>query len=87
MNEFKSVTNSANGPIISTYYAQSELSSLSIQYVDTKTMPVEECFPATKQFVDNYKKSLAPVPVPKYWLGFSYISSKCYDSDVHFDET
>ena len=33
LNEFEAVTNSANGPIIFTYYAESALSRSSLQYV------------------------------------------------------
>ena len=33
LKEFEAVTNSANGPIIFTYYAESALSRSSLQYV------------------------------------------------------
>ena len=36
LNEFEAVTNSANGPIIFTYYAQSALSQSSLQYAQNK---------------------------------------------------
>ena len=42
-------------------------------YVGPQTMPVEEHFPTTKTCDVNYKKMSTPGPVPKYWLGFSYI--------------
>ena len=48
-------------------------------------MPAEEYFTATKIFVDNYKKMSTPVPVPKYWLGFSYIRSEDYELYQNFD--
>ena len=50
-------------------------------------MPAEEYFTATKIFVDNYKKMSTPVPVPKYWLGFSYIRSEDYELYASFHET
>ena len=50
----------------------------SFMYVDPKTMPVEDCFPATKIFVDEYKKMSTQGPVPKHWIGFSYIHSEYY---------
>ena len=37
-------------------------------YVDTKTIPVEDYFPATKIFCNNYIKVSTPGPVPKHWL-------------------
>ena len=42
-------------------------------YVDPKTMPVEDYFPATKTCVDNYKKMSTTGIVPKHWLGNSYL--------------
>ena len=56
-------------------------------YVDPKTMPVEENFNATKTFVGNYRKISTPGPVPKYWIGFSYICLEDYEFDKNFDET
>ena len=44
-------------------------------YIDPYTIPVLDCFPSTKTFVDNYNKNSTPGPVPKHWLGFSYIRS------------
>ena len=44
-------------------------------YVDPDIIPVEDHFTATKTFVNHYKKMLTPGPVPKHWLGFSYICS------------
>ena len=40
----------------------------------------------TITFVEKYKKSLTPGPVPKYWIIFSYIRSEDYESDLNFDE-
>ena len=45
----------------------------AFMYVYPETMTVEEYFPATKVFFENYKKISTAVPVPKHWLGFSYI--------------
>ena len=59
----------------------------AFMYVDTETMPVEDHFLATKMFDDNYKKISTPVPVPKHWLGFSYIRLEDYKLDHNFDET
>ena len=28
-----------------------------------------------------------PGPVPKHWLGFSYIRPEAYELDLNFDET
>ena len=50
-------------------------------YVDPETIPGEEYFPATKTFAVNYKKMSTLGTVPKHWLGFSYIHSKCYELD------
>ena len=44
-------------------------------YVNPQTMQVEDHSPATKSFVVNYKKISATGPIPKHWLGFSYIRS------------
>ena len=45
-------------------------------YVDSKTMPVEDYFPATKTFIDIYKKMSTPVPVTKHWFELSYMCSE-----------
>ena len=45
-------------------------------YVDIDTITVEDHFPSTKTFLENYKKMSTPGPVPKCWLGFSYIRFK-----------
>ena len=37
---------------------------------------VQEYFTYPKKFVKNYKKMSTPGPVPKNWLGFSYIWSE-----------
>ena len=44
-------------------------------YVETETMPVEDHFPSTKLFVQNYNKISTPGPVSKHCLGVSYIHS------------
>ena len=44
-------------------------------YVDTQKMTEEGYFTVTKTYVENYKKISTPVPVPKYWHGFSHICS------------
>ena len=59
----------------------------AFMYVYHKTMPVGDHFPSTKIFLVNYKKISTPGPVPKHWLGFSYILSEDYELDVKFDET
>ena len=38
LNEFEAVTNSANGPIIFTYYDESALSRSSLQYTKIQTL-------------------------------------------------
>ena len=43
----------------------------TFMYVDPETIPLEDHFPATKTFVENYKKILTPGLVPKHCLGFS----------------
>ena len=55
-------------------------------YVDTVTMPEEYYFPATGIFFENYNKRATPGPIPKHWLGFSYIGSEDYELDLYFDE-
>ena len=50
-------------------------------------MSEEECFQATKIFVENYNKTPTPGQVPKHWFGFSYLHSEDYEIDLKFDET
>ena len=59
----------------------------AFMYVDPKTIPVEENFPATETFVVNQKEISTPGPVPKHWLGFSYICSEDHDLDQNVDYT
>ena len=59
----------------------------AFMYVDPETIPVEDHFTATEMFVDNYKKMSTTGPVPKNWLGFSYIRSEYYGLDQNFDDT
>ena len=59
----------------------------AFMYVNTGTIIVEKYFPATKTFVENYKKMSTTGTVPKHWLVFTYISSKYYELDQNFDET
>ena len=54
---------------------QIQIDMCDFMYVDLEAMPVEYPFPATKYFVGNYKKMSTPRPVPKHWIGFSYICS------------
>ena len=68
-------------------YLQIQVYIFSYMYVDTKTIPVEDNFTATKTFVVNYKKISTPGIVPKYWLGFSYIRSKGDELNQKFDDT
>ena len=35
----------------------------------------------------KYKKISTPGPIPKYWLGFSYIRSEYYELGQNFDDT
>ena len=58
-----------------------------LMYVYPETMPEEDHFSDTKTIVDNYKKMPTTGPVPKNWLGFSYIISKGYQLYQNFDET
>ena len=53
-------------------------------YVDSQKVPMEEHFPAMKVFVVNYNKISTMEPVPKNWLGFSYICSEDYKLDQEF---
>ena len=55
-------------------------------YADTETMSGGFYLQVTITFVEKYKKSLTPGPVPKYWIIFSYIRSEDYESDLNFDE-
>ena len=55
-------------------------------YDDPNTMSEEDYFPDTKIFFQKCNKISTPVPVPKNWLGFSYISSEYYHLDLNFDE-
>ena len=59
----------------------------AFMYVDTESMEEEDYFPATKTFVANYKKISTPWPVPRLFLGFSFIPLEGYDLDLNFDET
>ena len=55
-------------------------------YVDTKTMPVDELFIASKKFVENYKKMSTIGLVPKNWIGFSHILLEDYELDNNLYE-
>ena len=59
----------------------------AFMHVDYEKMSVEDHFTATEMFVDNYKKMSTTGPVPKHWLGFSYISSEDNELDQIFDDT
>ena len=59
----------------------------AFMYANPEIIPVEEYFAATWTFFANYKKMSTPGPVPKNWLGFSYINSEDYELDMNFDET
>ena len=59
----------------------------AFMYANPETMPGEDYFPATTTFVNNYNKISSPRPVPKHWLGFSYIRSEDYELDENFDDT
>ena len=83
MNEFEALTNLANGPIIFTHYAESELSISTLQYINAHVVfrrwrlllfPFiykKYCF--AKLFVYTKSKKINPVYVqiygfkPKYW--------------------
>ena len=56
----------------------------AFMYVSPNILEEEEYFPTTKNIVANYKKMSTPGSVPKYWLGFSYIGSEDYKSDMKF---
>ena len=58
------------------YYCRLQVYMYDFMYVDTDTMTEEYCFPDTKTFVKNHKKSSSQGPVPKNWLEFSYIYLK-----------
>ena len=47
---------------------QHQVYMYALMYVDTEIMSEEHYFPATKTFVENYKKMSTLVPVPKHWL-------------------
>ena len=59
----------------------------ALMCVNPETTPEEDYFPATKKYVENNEKMSTLVPVPKYWLIFSYISSEYYQLDLKRDET
>ena len=69
------------------YDRQLQVYMCAFMYIDLETMSEEDYFTATKICVANYKKIPTPVPVPKYWLGFSFICSEYYELDMIFDET
>ena len=46
---------------------------------------MEDHFPETKENVVDYKKISNPGPIPKHFLGFSYIRSEDYELDYSFD--
>ena len=50
-------------------------------------MTEENCFPDTNTFVENYNRISTSGPVPKHWLGLSYIILEEYVLDINFDET
>ena len=54
-------------------------------YVDPDTMEEEDYFLATKISAENYNKISTLVPVPKHWIGFSYIHSEYYMLDLNVD--
>ena len=59
----------------------------AFMYVYPQIIPVEDHFPADKQFVVKYNKMSTPGPVPKYLLVFSYVRSEDYDLDQKFNAT
>ena len=50
-------------------------------------MPYKDHFPATKQSVENYEKTLITGTFSKNWLGFSYIRSEDYKFDPDLEGT
>ena len=44
-------------------------------HADPETMSEEDYFLGTNIFFANYKQMSTPGPVPKHWLGFSYMLS------------
>ena len=50
----------------------------ALMYVYPVKIPVEYSFTDTKYFSGNYNKISTPGPVPKHWLGFSYIFLEYY---------
>ena len=59
----------------------------AFKYVDLQKMLVEDHFTDTKTFAVKYKEISTKGPVPKDYLGFSYIHSEDYDIDKNFDDT
>ena len=55
-------------------------------YADPETMSEEEYFRIHKNNA-NYNIMSNTVPVPKHWLGFSYIRLEEYLLDLNFDVT
>ena len=56
-------------------------------YVDPEKTPGEDNSPATNMFVDNYKKISIAGPVPKHWIGYSFIYFENYGLYMSFNET
>ena len=68
------------------YDCQLQVYMYAFVYVYPETISEEYYFLATKN-LENYKKISDPGPVPKHWLGFSYIRSKDYELYLNFDDT
>ena len=56
-------------------------------YVDPEKISEKYYFPDRKMLVSNHEKITTPGPVPKYWIGFSYIRLEYYQLYLDFDET
>ena len=68
------------------YDLQLQVNMYNFVYVNPDTVSEEEFFHLQFVFA-HYKKMSTPVPVPKHWIGFSYIRSEDYALGVKFDET
>ena len=60
------------------YELQLQFYMYAFMYIYPETTAEEDYFTATKIFVAYYKKMLTIGPVPKHWIGLSYIRSEDY---------
>ena len=57
-----------------------------VHYVPNDKIIEYEYLPATRTFVENYRKRSITGPVPKYCIGFSFIHSEDYGLYLNLGE-